>query len=145
MTVHRKLIRPKIREVQDSKGPTLSESPSMQPISQAPGSQIGAATGARRKQVPAEQTNAESFYYLKQMQSKTPMVFILLDGEQIRGYIEWYDRQCLKVNRHKEPNLMILKHCIKYMYKQEDEIKVHRRRKRTLDEPKESESSRDVG
>jgi len=87
--------------------------------------------GARRKQVPAEQTNAESFYYLKQMQTKTPMVFILEDGEQIRGYIEWYDRHCLKVNRHKEPNLMIMKQCIKYMYKAEEEVKTHRRRKRT--------------
>lgn len=134
MTIHRKLIRPKIKEVQDTKGSLSAEAPSMQPISQpGGGGAIAANSGgtARRKQVPAEQTNAESFYYLKQMQTKTPMVFILQDGEQIRGYIEWYDRHCLKVNRHKEPNLMIMKQCIKYMYKQEDEIKTHRRRKRT--------------
>ena len=28
----------------------------------------------RRKQTPPEQTNAEEFYYLKQMAAKTPMV-----------------------------------------------------------------------
>lgn len=136
MTIHRKLIRPKIKEVQDNKNSPPLE-PALQPISQPGGGGSIAASGgagARRKQVPAEQTNAESFYYLKQMQTKTPMVFILEDGEQIRGYIEWYDRNCLKVNRHKEPNLMIMKTCIKYMYKQEDEVKNHRRRKRA-DEP----------
>ena len=127
MTMHRKLIRPRMKEVQDSKGSAHTDTP-MKPISQ-PSTQMP-ISGSRRKQVPAEQTNAESFYYLKQMQSKTPMVLILADGEQIRGYIEWYDRHCLKVNRHKEPNLMIMKQCIKYMYKQEDEIKTHRRRKR---------------
>jgi len=137
MTIHRKLIRPKIREVQENKSAPTADAPSMQPISQPGGGgaiSSGSGSGARRKQVPAEQTNAESFYYLKQMQTKTPMVFILQDGEQIRGYIEWYDRHCLKVNRHKEPNLMIMKQCIKYMYKQEDEVKTHRRRKRTPDE-----------
>ena len=131
MTVHRKLIRPRIKEIQDSKGtPVDVPSPSIQ----SNPSSSGGMAGARRKQVPAEQTNAESFYYLKQMQTKTPMVFILMDGEQVRGYIEWYDRHCLKVNRHKEPNLMIMKQCIKYMYKQEDEVKIHRRRKRATTE-----------
>ena len=130
MTAHRKLIRPSLKDVRDAngQGPDLPS----QPIVQSP-SQVSSMTPARRKQIPAEQTNAESFYYLKQMQTKTPMVFILNDGEQIRGYIEWYDRHCLKVNRHKEPNLMIMKQCIKYMYKQEEEIKNHRRRKRHSD------------
>ena len=127
MTAHRKLIRPRIKEIKDSKGQT-SEMP-VQPIPPS-ATQIAPLSGSRRKQVPAEQTNAESFYYLKQMQTKTPMVFILDDGEQIRGYIEWYDRHCLKINRHKEPNLMVMKQCIKYMYKQDEEIKAHRRRKR---------------
>ena len=128
MNGHRKLIRPRIKEVKESKGQP-ADSP-VQPIPPSTAQVQTIVSGSRRKQVPAEQTNAESFYYLKQMQTKTPMVFILDDGEQIRGYIEWYDRHCLKVNRHKEPNLMIMKHCVKYMYKQEEEIKSHRRRKR---------------
>jgi host factor-I protein len=72
-----------------------------------------------KKTVPAEQTNAENFYYQKQMQSKTPMVIVLRDGEEIHGFIEWYDRNCIKVNRDRgEPNLMIYKPAIKYMYKE---------------------------
>lgn len=144
MAIHRKLIRPKMSEVQDNKAPQpVSETPSVQSgITAAPsGGSVSSIGGARRKQVPAEQTNAESFYYLKQMQTKTPMVIILTDGEQLRGYIEWYDRHCLKVNRHKEPNLMIMKHCIKYMYKQEEEVKTHRRRKRTTTEEPSKETT----
>ena len=74
----------------------------------------------RRKQVPPDQTNAEAFYYLKQMNSKTPMVVVLKDGEEIRGIIEWYDRTCIKVNRIGAPNLMVMKDCVKYMFKAEE-------------------------
>ncbi|HEX7191870.1 MAG TPA: hypothetical protein VF381_09910, partial [Thermoanaerobaculia bacterium] len=75
---------------------------------------------AQRKQVPPEQTNAESYYYLKQMAAKTPMVVVLTDGEEIRGWIEWYDRNCLKINRDNKPNLLIQKQFIKYMFKQDE-------------------------
>ena len=72
-----------------------------------------------KKPTPPDQTNAENFYYLKQMQAKTPMTIVLKDGEQLRGIIEWYDKNCLKVNRDSgEPNLMIYKPAIKYMYKE---------------------------
>ena len=74
----------------------------------------------KRKPAPQEQTNAESFYYLKQMNSKTPMVIVLDDGEEIRGCIEWYDRNSLKVNRDGAPNLLIQKRFIKYLFKQEE-------------------------
>jgi sRNA-binding regulator protein Hfq len=75
--------------------------------------------GGGRKPSPPEQTNAENFYYQKQMQSRTPMVIVLHDGEEVHGVIEWYDRDCIKVNREGgEPNLMIYKPAIKYMYKE---------------------------
>ena len=73
-----------------------------------------------QKPAPPEATNAENFYYLKQMNSKTPMVIVLTDGEEVHGWIEWYDRTCLKVNREGAPNLLIQKHCIKYLFKQEE-------------------------
>jgi sRNA-binding regulator protein Hfq len=74
----------------------------------------------KAKPAPPEQTNAENFYYLKQMNARTPMVIIMTDGEEIRGWIEWYDRNCLKVNREGAPNLLIQKHCIKYVFKEEE-------------------------
>jgi RNA chaperone Hfq len=72
---------------------------------------------AAKKNTPPEQTNAEQFYYAKQMQGKTHMVVVLTDGEQLEGVIEWYDRECLKLNRENGPNLLLYKHCIKYLYK----------------------------
>ena len=97
--VNRKLIRPNLSELKERLG---SKPP-------------------RRKQVPPDQTNAEAFYYLKQMNARTPMVVILKDGEELRGVIEWYDRNCIKVNRVGSPNLMVMKDCIKYMYKAEEQ------------------------
>jgi host factor-I protein len=96
---NRKLIRPNLSELAD-RYPTRAFT--------------------QRKQVPPEQTNAESYYYLKQMAAKTPMVVVLNDGEQVHGWIEWYDKACLKVNREKGPNLLIPKASIKYMFKESD-------------------------
>jgi len=78
---------------------------------------MGSAGG--RKAAPPEQTNAENFYYQKQMQSRTPMVIVLRDGEEVHGIIEWYDKTCIKVIREDGgPNLMIYKPAIKYMFKE---------------------------
>jgi len=74
-----------------------------------------------KKLAPPEQTHAENFYYQKQMQGKTPMVIVLQDDEEVHGVIEWYDKYCLKVNRTGEPNLLIYKPSIKYMYKESEE------------------------
>jgi len=71
-----------------------------------------------RKSAPPEQTNAENFYFQKQMQSKTPKVIVMLDDDEVHGIIEWYDKTCIKVNRIGAPNLMIYKPSIKYMYKE---------------------------
>jgi host factor-I protein len=77
--------------------------------------------GGGRKAAPPEQTNAENFYYQKQMQSRTPMVIVLRDGEEVHGVIEWYDKTCIKVIREDGgPNLMIYKPAIKYMFKEEE-------------------------
>ena len=54
------------------------------------------------------------------MQSKTPMVLVLQDGEEIHGMIEWYDKYCLKVNRTGASNLLIYKPSIKYLYKESE-------------------------
>ena len=98
--VNRKLIRPSLTDLKE---------------------QVIPRNQLRKKPAPPEQTNAENFYYLKQMQARTPMVVVLQDGEQIRGVIEWYDRNCIKVHRTGEPNLLIYKPCVKYLYKENDQ------------------------
>jgi sRNA-binding regulator protein Hfq len=77
--------------------------------------------GGVKKAAPPEQTYAENFYYQKQMQSRTPMVVVLQDGEEVHGVIEWYDKACIKIVRENGgPNLMIYKPAIKYMFKEEE-------------------------
>lgn len=101
----RKLIRPSLSDVRRDGGPR-----------------------ALRKGAPPEQTNAESFYYLKQMQARTAIVVRLVDGEELRGWIEWYDKDALKLNRENAPNLLLQKSAIKYLYKEEEERQFRRRK-----------------
>lgn len=61
------------------------------------------------------QRQAELFYLQKQIQSQTPMVVVLEDGEHIEGCIEWYDRNAIKVRGRGKH--LIYKSAIKYMYK----------------------------
>jgi sRNA-binding regulator protein Hfq len=63
-----------------------------------------------------EHRQAELFYLQKQIQTQTPMVIVLEDGEQLEGCIEWYDRRTLKVRGRQK--MLIFKSAIKYMYKQ---------------------------
>jgi hypothetical protein len=76
----------------------------------------------RKRTPPPMETNAELFYYKKQIDAHTLMLIVLQDGEEIEGTIEWYDRGALKVNRKSAPNLLLLKRNIKYMYKAEDRV-----------------------
>jgi sRNA-binding regulator protein Hfq len=74
---------------------------------------------AVKKTHPSEQTNAENFYYAKQISNKTPMVLVLRDGEKVTGVIDWYDKSCLRISRIDAGPVMVYKHNIKYMYKDE--------------------------
>ncbi|MGI8640708.1 MAG: Hfq-like protein [Pyrinomonadaceae bacterium] len=77
-------------------------------------------TEVRKKQPPPSETNAETFYYKKQIDARTLMKIVLQDGEEIEGTIEWYDLDALKINRQDAPNILLPKHNIKYMFKVED-------------------------
>jgi sRNA-binding regulator protein Hfq len=70
---------------------------------------------ANTPEIDASQRHAELFYLQKQIQSQTPMVIVLEDGERIDGCIEWYDRNSIKVRGRSKT--LIYKSAIKYMYK----------------------------
>lgn len=63
----------------------------------------------------APNRHAELFYLQKQIQSQTPMVIVLEDGERVDGCIDWYDRNSLKVRGR--TRTLVYKSAIKYMYK----------------------------
>jgi RNA chaperone Hfq len=133
--INRKLVRPNLAELKEKYAANRSgtttvpagagprELPQQQGV--PPGNPAAQGSGAqhqqRRRQVPPEVTSAEAFYYVKQMNNRTPMIVVLDSGERLNGHIEWYDRSCIKVNRDGEPNVLVYKHAIKYMYKEEEE------------------------
>jgi sRNA-binding regulator protein Hfq len=107
----RKLIRPNFAEIKDKikAGEAIKQQQQQQQQQQQPQPQ--------KKIHPPTDTFAENYYYLKQMSKKTPMAVVFSDGQVIEGYIEWYDRNCIKLNRDNAPNLLIFKSNIKYIYK----------------------------
>jgi len=104
--VNRKLFRPTLTEVKEQH-PNRTH--------------IAAGPQPHKKPAPPEQTHAENFYWVKQMQAHTPVVVVLRDGESLRGTIEWYDRDCIKLTRVGNPNLLIYKQVVKYVYKDGEE------------------------
>ncbi len=60
-------------------------------------------------------SQAEASYFQKQMQAQTPLIFVLEDGEQIQGTIEWFDRDTIKVRN--TTRVLLFKRSIKYLYK----------------------------
>lgn len=115
--MNRKLIRPNLNEVKER----MAREP------------------AKKKPHPSYDTHAENYYYLKQMNKKTLVAIVFLDGEKVEGCVEWYDRNCIKLNRDDAPNLLVYKRGIKYIYKLEDEDVTKAAappRKRTASSPK---------
>lgn len=73
-----------------------------------------------RWQAAPETTHRESEYIDKLSKNKTPVVVKLIDGEEIRGWIEYYDRDIIRITRGTEPNLFIYKNRVKYLFEDPD-------------------------
>ena len=129
---NRKLIRTTLADVKarrdegyqqrdrPSNGGAQQRSGMPPPRAPQPSSSSSSSLQIRKRQPPPTETHAEIYYYKKQIDAHTQMVLVLLDGEEIEGTIEWYDRGALKINRRSAPNLLILKRNIKYMFKAEE-------------------------
>ena len=66
-----------------------------------------------------ESSHAEAFYFQKQIQLQTEMTFVLEDGEELFGVIEWYDKCVVKL-RVGRTRVMVYKSAVKYLYKTSD-------------------------
>jgi len=106
--INRKLIRPSLSAPTPRTEPVSERRERLERTDRMP---------AMKRISSPDQTHAENFYYQKQMQSKTPVVIVMKDGEQVQGLIEWYDKNCIKVTRHGASNLLLYKPAIRYMYK----------------------------
>ena len=69
-----------------------------------------------RRQAAPETTFREAEYIDRLSKNRTPVVVKLIDGEEVRGWIEYYDKDIIRVTRDTQPNLFIYKNRVQYLY-----------------------------
>jgi host factor-I protein len=69
----------------------------------------------KKKSPPPESTNEEAAYLKRLAEKQSPITLKLVNGETLRGFIEYYDRNMLRLTRQGKPNLFIFKHQIAYL------------------------------
>ena len=73
-------------------------------------------SGPRKsKSAPPESTNEEVTYLRQLCEKQKPISIKLVSGEKVRGWIEYYDRNMLRLTRQGQPNLFIYKQQIAYL------------------------------
>jgi host factor-I protein len=71
--------------------------------------------GKRTRMPPPEETNEEAGFLKLLGEKQKPVSIKLTDGEVVRGWIEYYDRNMVRLTREGAPNLFIFKHEIMYI------------------------------
>lgn len=66
----------------------------------------------RSKIPPPGETGQEALYLRSLSERQVPVAIKLLDGETVRGWIEYFDDGMLRLTREGKPNLFIYKHQI---------------------------------
>jgi host factor-I protein len=66
----------------------------------------------RSKTPPPGETGQEALYLRSLSDRQVPVTVKLLDGETVRGWIEYFDDGMLRLTREGKPNLFIYKHQI---------------------------------
>lgn len=64
---------------------------------------------------PPEETFEESAYLKSLGEKQKPVSIKLASGETVRGWIEYYDKNMVRLTREDGPNLFIFKHEIAYI------------------------------
>jgi len=67
------------------------------------------------KSTPPEETGQEAAYLRGLGEKQRPVTIKLVDGETVRGWIEYYDKNMVRLTREGRPNLFIFKHQIMYI------------------------------
>ncbi len=79
----------------------------------APSDAFMATKGSKKA---PEQTFEEVKYLRYLIDNGVPVCIRLSDNEEVRGTIEFFDANLIRLTRDGEPNLFLYKHDIKYLY-----------------------------
>jgi host factor-I protein len=77
--------------------------------------QNSTAASKKSKTPPPEETFEEANYLKWLGEKQKPVSIKLMDGEIVRGWVEYYDRDMIRLTREGAPNLFIFKHDIMYI------------------------------
>ena len=72
----------------------------------------------QRRQKPTDSTRRENEYLDWLSKNRIRIVVKLVDNEEIRGWIEYHDRDILRLTRDHDANLFIYKERVKYLYEE---------------------------
>lgn len=71
---------------------------------------------AKRGRTPPPEDTFEEAAFLKALGEKQKLVSLkLMDGQIVQGWIEYYDKNMVRLTRQDAPNLFIFKHEIMYI------------------------------
>lgn len=73
------------------------------------------APGQKGRTPPPAETSEEAAYLKALGEKQKPVSIKLADGEVVRGWIEYYDKNMVRLTREGQPNLFIFKHEIMYI------------------------------
>lgn len=71
--------------------------------------------GKRGRTPPPEDTFEEAAFLKFLGEKQRPVLIKLMDGQTVRGWIEYYDKNMVRLTRQGAPNLFIFKHEIMYI------------------------------
>ena len=69
----------------------------------------------KAKFTPPDETSEEAAYLKLLGEKQKPVSIKLADGEVVCGWIEYYDKNMVRLTRDGQPNLFIYKHEIMYI------------------------------
>ncbi|HEX3739840.1 MAG TPA: RNA chaperone Hfq [Terriglobales bacterium] len=75
----------------------------------------GSPNAKRGRTAPPEDTFEEASFLKLLGEKQKPVSVKLLDGQIVRGWIEYYDKNMVRLTREGAPNLFIFKHEIMYI------------------------------
>lgn len=71
---------------------------------------------AQKSRTPPPTETLQEALFLKGLgEDQTPVSIKLTDGQVVHGWVEYYDRDMLRLTREHAPNLFIYKHDIVYI------------------------------
>ena len=70
-----------------------------------------------------ESTGQEAAYLKSLIDSRTMIIVVLTTGEQLRGHVRYYDRDCFSLGpADGGPKLFLRKSSIRYMYEEDEPL-----------------------